>query len=267
MLCCLLFVANLIVLAIFAIWSYASGSPYNAFRATDNENNVCGATGSSAQGYPYSYFYNPISLSNRVCVAGCPTLVNGVVSALQCLPGGTPCSYTVVVNASGYPNTTITSSDFIGYDSYVILGRVCLPSLVVLQNAFQSYSTSLGSALKSSYLSDFITDIQNVNLNHNIELVLSISRSRLRSCSCFYYYVSYEMVSCSIGMVFYIRNYFNIYRCRVHIFIQRGCTFISKQYLRKSGYTNLISEFILQCLWWYLLRSCCNINLTIALLL
>lgn len=57
---------------------------------------------------------------------------------------------------------TFTGTELIGYGSYSILGRICLPELVVLNNAFSSYSTALSDKLKTSYLNHFITDIQNV---------------------------------------------------------------------------------------------------------
>jgi hypothetical protein len=98
-----LFVANIVVLIIFAIWSYSNGSPYNAFRATDNALNVCGKIGSSAENYKYAYFYNPMSMGNRVCVKACPALVNGSVQSLNCLSSGTTCSYTVEVDSNGKP--------------------------------------------------------------------------------------------------------------------------------------------------------------------
>jgi len=65
----------------------------------------------------------------------------------------------MTVDKDGNPSKTVTSTDFIGYDSYSILGRVCLPTLTVLNNAFSSYSTQLSSSLSSSNLSNFVTDI------------------------------------------------------------------------------------------------------------
>ena len=51
--------ANIIAMAAIAIYSYAQGTPYNAFRATDANKNICGAKGTATYDYTYSYFYNP----------------------------------------------------------------------------------------------------------------------------------------------------------------------------------------------------------------
>ncbi len=75
--CLLMFLANCVVMAIFAIWAYATGHPYQAFRATDSNKNVCGLMNSPTADYPYAYLYNPISINNRICVKECPFYENG----------------------------------------------------------------------------------------------------------------------------------------------------------------------------------------------
>ncbi len=113
-------------MAAIAIYSYAQGTPYNAFRATDSNKNICGAKGTDAYDYTYSYFYNPTSMDNRVCVKQCPSYNNGALSTLSCY-GSKSCTYTATINSDGSANSSSTSTDFIGYGSYSVLGRICLP--------------------------------------------------------------------------------------------------------------------------------------------
>lgn len=125
MLCLLIFLANVVVLAVIAIWAYAAGTPANAFRATDLNKNQCGVKNSDTAAYPYAYFFNPMSLTNRVCVQACPAYTNGTLSNVNCY--NATCTFTAKANEDGTPNGTFTSTDFIGYGSYSILGRLCLP--------------------------------------------------------------------------------------------------------------------------------------------
>lgn len=151
------------MLVVIAIWAYSTGSPYNAYRATDLNKNVCGITGTDSADYPFAYFYNPTSTSLRVCVKECPIYENGNLKDVSCYNAN--CTYTIKIKEDGTTDSSFTafsSTDFVGYGSYSILGRVCLPELVVLNNAFKSFSTTLSDNLKTSYLNHFVTDIQNV---------------------------------------------------------------------------------------------------------
>ncbi len=111
----LLFLANVVVLIIIGIWAYSTGSPYNMFRTTDLNNNVCGLKNSFTENYPFVYFYNPSDLNKRVCVAVCPSYTNGVLSNLVCY--GLDCKYTATVNQNGTPNGLFLDTSFIGYGS------------------------------------------------------------------------------------------------------------------------------------------------------
>ena len=139
------------------MWAYGTGSPNKAFRATDKNNNVCGLAGTPTADFTFSYIYNPISTNNRVCVKYCPKYTNGVLSTVECY--GMDCTYTATVNEDGTTAATFNSNNFVGYGSYDILGRFCLPELKDLNNAFSSYSTSIANSLNSSYIHRFINDI------------------------------------------------------------------------------------------------------------
>ncbi len=197
-------------MAIIAIWAYATGTPNNVFRATEINNNICGLTNSPTAAYPYAYFYNPASLNNRVCVATCPSYTNGTLSNITCY--NATCTYTTTVKEDGTPNGSFSNTSFIGYGSYSILGRICLPDLVVLNNAFSSYSTALAQKLQASYINRFVSDIQNVLLLINLELVLDFAWIWICNCNFIYFYVLNEMACCNIGLVQYFCNSVNLYR-------------------------------------------------------
>lgn len=44
--CCLLFTINIVAMVVLAIYSYTYGNTQNIFRATDNNQNICGKIGS-----------------------------------------------------------------------------------------------------------------------------------------------------------------------------------------------------------------------------
>jgi len=118
----------------------------------------------------------------------------------------------MIVKEDGTIDGSFTGTDFVGYGSYLILGRICLPELNVLNNAFSSYSTTLSDKLKTSYLNHFITDIQNVFFNTNLELVLDFSWVWICNWNFIYSHVFDEMDCCYFSMVQYCCNSF--YFCR-----------------------------------------------------
>ena len=68
-LCCALFVANVVAMIYCSIHAYTSGDPSVMYRGVDKNGDICGEEGGDAKDYPYVYFYNPIdSVDNRVCV-------------------------------------------------------------------------------------------------------------------------------------------------------------------------------------------------------
>ena len=112
-------------------------------------------------------------------------------------------------------------SDFVGYGSYNILGRICLPDLVVLQKAFSSYSTSLAGSINQSYLSKFITDIQNVFF-WKIFLELAIYFSRIWICYRYSIYLNvfHEMDRTFASLAINSWNYYNLCRSRIYLPLQ-----------------------------------------------
>ena len=165
-LCCLLFLINGVAMVVLAIYGYSYGNTSDIYRATDNNQNACGQSNSAARDYPFSYFWNPTTdnLDNRVCVKGCPQYNNGQLSTVDCYLNGvvTSCTYDVIVQEDGnYPSgTTPTTTDFIGYDSIAVIDRVCIPTKATLENAFNSYSSSISRLLRQEAVANFITDLQ-----------------------------------------------------------------------------------------------------------
>jgi hypothetical protein len=157
---------NLVGMVGVAIYAYSTGSTQNIYRATDNNGNICGGTNSSAVNYPYSYFYNPksLDLSNRICVSSCPSYNNNTLSTLNCFtnPSVSSCAYTMTILQDGSASKTITDSDFIGYDSVAVIGRVCIPTSNVISNAFSSFSNTMSDGLRQAGIANFVTDLQNV---------------------------------------------------------------------------------------------------------
>lgn len=165
--CCILIVANISAMIALAIYAYSETNTNNIYRATDENQDICGQTGTKTEAYPYAYFYNPTTkdLSKRVCTKNCPDFDStGTLSPLQCYTTATvpSCAYTVTVTQNGSFSSTPTSSSFIGYDSTDQIKRVCVPKLTVIQNALAPYADSMSQGFRQAGLANFITDLQNV---------------------------------------------------------------------------------------------------------
>ena len=168
-LCCLLFIINVAVLIGFAMYGYTNGDANNVYRGVDQKSNICGGKNSSASAYPYVYFYNPISngLSDRTCVKACPGLTGNTVSAIDCYSAGNnqnSCAYTVTINSSGNVNSISVSTSIIGYDTYSVIGRICIPSATVFNNAFINYTSTFSDALRQAGIANFIIDVETVSI-------------------------------------------------------------------------------------------------------
>jgi hypothetical protein len=100
-------------------------------------------------------------LTLRYCVAACPTLVAGVIPATWPIydSASAVLTFGITVTASG-TSAAFTSTDKIGYDSFVAFDRVCLPTTTVFQNAFSACSSAFNSLLQGD-LANFITDVKN----------------------------------------------------------------------------------------------------------
>jgi len=166
--CCILFVLNVAVMLGFAIYGYGNGDTTNVYRGTDELGNVCGGSNSSAQAFPYMYVYNPVGsvLSKRTCIEQCPGLNGNNPQPITCYAAGNnqnSCAYTAQVNSSGQLNvSSLSGNEIVGYETYSVIGRVCIPSAIVFQNAFSSYINTFNDKLRQAGLANFVTDVQNV---------------------------------------------------------------------------------------------------------
>lgn len=154
----------------FAVYGYSNGDTTNVYRGVDEGGNVCGGSNSSALNFPYVYFYRPTdgNLDARMCVESCPFLNGNTPTQVNCYAAGTTtgnCTYTVIVDSSGTMNKSNPSNpDIIGYDTYSVIGRLCIPTATVFNKAFSSYITTFNDKLRQAGLANLVTDIQNVQL-------------------------------------------------------------------------------------------------------
>ena len=73
MLCCLLFVANIVAMIYVTIHAYVQGDIDRIYRGIDGVGNICGQKDSDTENMPYVYFYNPFDVYlYRICVDECP---------------------------------------------------------------------------------------------------------------------------------------------------------------------------------------------------
>lgn len=59
---------------------------------------------------------------------------------------------------------TPAASNYLLYDSYSVLGRICIPTTAIFSNVFSTLSSSFTSATSSGDLGNFISDIKNVQI-------------------------------------------------------------------------------------------------------
>jgi hypothetical protein len=170
-LCCLLFFAGLCGMVYLGVYGYTMGTPSKIFRGVDQAGNICGDTTNSVSvSYPYLYFTNPYSnIQLRACVASCPYWTGSAVTTISCaVPSQCNTNtYQVTYDSSG--NTASgtsppSSTDTLGYDSYVVLDRVCVPNSNMFTTIFSTVSSTVSSALNQGALADFIQDTKNVSL-------------------------------------------------------------------------------------------------------
>jgi hypothetical protein len=162
--CCLLFMACIGGMIYLTYFGYYNGNPYNAFRGVDATGVVCGIYGTATANYPYLYFSNPLSsISERICVNTCPSYTSGAVTqSTSNNPSYTTYAYTYDLSGTQTPSTPAPSAgQYLGYDSYLAVGRLCVPNAIMFTTAFSSVSSSLTSAFKQGDLNNFITDIIN----------------------------------------------------------------------------------------------------------
>lgn len=150
--CCLLFLLNIVGMVYCTIHAYNNGNPNRIYRPVAGDKVICGEVGGVAEKFPYVYFYNPIEgLTSRYCLSDCPTFDStGTLTRPSCYahstgPGCT--TYHATINKEGNFTTGSAPSPatnlYIGYETAATLGRVCVPTSVVLTNALQSYVKSI----------------------------------------------------------------------------------------------------------------------------
>lgn len=154
-----------------AVYGYSNGNPYNAFRGVDKGGNQCGLGATAA--YPYLYLSNPIKdISDRLCVDACPYYDGTTVFAANYYNYGTPASsgaFTYDIKYDNYGNefspgtnaapTTQTTGFKIGYDSTLVLSRLCVPNPNMFTNAVKISSSAAATVFSQGDISNFITDI------------------------------------------------------------------------------------------------------------
>jgi hypothetical protein len=157
----LIFLAMVAAMVYMSVYGYTNGNLAKPFRATDMNGNVCGDPAGVAANFPYAYFFNPttLDLSNRYCVAACPSYSNGALTTLSCY-GQSSCSYALTILSNGsYSVNPSSTSIIIGYETTSLISRVCVPTTTVFNNAFASYASTFSSSLSQGAFSEFITDI------------------------------------------------------------------------------------------------------------
>lgn len=173
-LCCLLFVACCGAMVYLAAYGYSNGNLSNIYQGIDQNTKVCGSASYNSTGgvsyaaYPYLYFTYPLDvtspLSKRVCVDACPSWDGTAVTQVNC-PNQTECTYQFTYSSSGslvLGSGTITNPSILGYDSTLLLSRVCIPNTSMLTSLFTTIANTFASSVFQSDLNNFISDIKNV---------------------------------------------------------------------------------------------------------
>ena len=86
-------------------------------------------------------------------MASCPNFGTGTtLSTLSCV-NNVSCTYDITFDVNGNPSATYSNFSLpviLGYDSSVIAGRVCIPSLTVFQTGFTTISSTVNSTLSNA---------------------------------------------------------------------------------------------------------------------
>ena len=163
-LCCLLFFLSLCTMVYLGAYGFSMGDPSKIFRPIDQNGNVCGdKTNTNTKDYPYLYFTNPLdSLQKRSCISSCPGWTGSTVSAITCAPYATATicnsdTYNVIYSNDGtLLSGTYASSSILGYDTYLVLDRICIPNSNMFTNAFSTITSSFSSAMNQGAMADFV---------------------------------------------------------------------------------------------------------------
>ena len=172
-LCCLLFVANVIAMIYVTIHAYTQGDTDRIYRGVDSKGNICGKKDTDTEDLPYVYFFNPSDVYlYRICVDECPGIESDEsVTKVKFWDGSATSTMTWTCEykedgetTTGTCNWETAASDtnYVGYKSSVTLDRLCVPDSKVLSNAFNDYLEDMTGALSKGEFSNFVTDVKNV---------------------------------------------------------------------------------------------------------
>lgn len=188
--CCLLFLAAIVAMIYLGAYGYAQGNVSNIFRGVDQNGRVCGE--GTQVNFPYLYLTNPLnSLNLKACVNMCPYWTGSAVFQVSCSDSSICNSNTYDATIDNQGGGTYSGSNtFLGYETYLVLDRICVPTATMFTTGLKSAAEGFTSALSSGKLGNFINDIKNVQLlsyrignGSSPQLVLpSVSPSS--SCSC-----------------------------------------------------------------------------------
>lgn len=154
-----------------AAYGYSVGNPYNAFRGVDKGANQCGLGATAA--YPYLYLINAIQdISQRNCVDACPYYDGTSVTPVNYYDYTTPASsgpITYDIEYDNYGNEISPGSNLaptaqgptkkIGYDTTLVLGRLCVPNPYMFTNTVKISGSAAATVFSQGDISNFITDI------------------------------------------------------------------------------------------------------------
>ena len=146
--CCLLFLAAIGGMGYLTYAAYYNNDPTTIFRGVNQNNLVCGnKLDLLTKDKPYLYFYDPrgtLSLK-KACVAVCPYYDGTTITAVVAEPTVT---YTDILNLDGTAilastgSLPIVAGDVVGYDTYPLLGRICVPSAKLVTTIFDTAKLS-----------------------------------------------------------------------------------------------------------------------------
>lgn len=100
-------------------------------------------------------------------MASCPSWDGTVVTPISCASAASTCNsntYHVTYKSDGTTATGTsppTSGQIMGYDSTLVLDRLCVPNANMYTTVLSTVSSSVSAALQQGALADFINDIKN----------------------------------------------------------------------------------------------------------
>jgi hypothetical protein len=111
--------------------AYYNNDPSVLFRGVNQNGDICGdKNNANTKNLPYLYFYGPADTlsTTKTCVDVCPYYDGSAITVPTSFPSA---AYTKTFSPDGTAITgaaPIAVGDIVGYDSYSILGRICVPN-------------------------------------------------------------------------------------------------------------------------------------------